>query len=96
MEVHPATFRSEVLMDDVNEVPDVERIAPFQIASDLLDVRLNLNVAVSLRIRFTPTNDPVVGFNLDKQEVLARTRIPEMSLDVRYFHWREASRPVAL
>ena len=75
-------------MHHMEEVPYVKRVAPLQIPRELFHVLLDLRVAIRLGVRFTPAGDAFVRLDLHKQEVLARARIPEKRLDIRYFHLR--------
>ena len=68
----------------------MKRIATFEVSRDLLHMLFDLGIAIGLRVCLTPSSDALIGLDLDEQEVLSLSRIPENRLDVRYFHWRDA------
>ena len=90
MQIHTAPFSCEVFVNHVQKVPDMKRVATFEVTRDLLHMLLDLGIAIGLRICLTPASDALIGLNLDEQEVLSLSRIPDKRLNVRYFHWRDA------
>jgi hypothetical protein len=69
-------------MGHVHEVTDVKWIAVDEVAGELIDVSLDLGIAIGLRISLAPAGDPRVGRKLQKDEVFANTGIPLYYFDI--------------
>ena len=82
VQVHCRPLGGEILMGHVHEMTDVKWIAVDEVASELIDVSLDLGIAIGLRISLAPAGDPRVGRKLQKDEVFANTGIPLYYFDI--------------
>ena len=86
-QVHRAPPTSEVVISDLHEVLDVPRVAPYQVALQLVNVSGYLGVSIRLRVRLTPAIYALIGLDLHKAKVFAPTTgVGQKMLYVRYFH----------
>ena len=71
IEVHRSPPRGEVVEGRLRERLDATRIAPDQVALELIDVGGDLEVAIRLRVALAPAVDALVGVDANEAEVLA-------------------------
>ena len=75
-----------VVERDLQDVTDLERIAPDQIAAELLDLCGDGAVAVILAVGFAPPDDPGIGLDAHEDEVLAPAGMDRKAFDAGDFH----------
>jgi len=76
MKVHRRSLGSEILVDDVHEVPDMKWIPIDQVSGKLVDMSLHLRIPVRLRVRLAPAGDPCASRKLYVNKVFSDSRIP--------------------
>ena len=85
-EVHRAPAARKIIVGYLGKVLDVHRVPPDQVTLQLVHVGRHLQVAVRLRIAFSPAVDTLVGINLDEAKVFASARMREEGIDSRNLH----------
>src|SRR5262249_52036275 len=71
---------------DLQDVPDVERIAADKIAAQLLDLCGDGTVAVILAVGFAPADHAGIGRNAHEHEILPPARIDRKTFDADDLH----------
>ena len=85
-EVHRAPPSGEVVVRPLEEVLDVARVPPDEIAAHLVNVRRHLNVAVRLGVRFAPAVYPLIRLHLHEAEILPPSGVRQKVFDIGDLH----------
>src|SRR5262245_32242216 len=75
-----------VVEGDLQDVPDLERVAADNVATQLLDLCGDGTVAVILAVGFAPTDHAGIGRNAHEHEILPPARIDRKTFDAGDFH----------
>ena len=86
MEFERAAALGVVVERHLQDVTDLERIAPDQVAAELLDLRADGAVAVVLAVGFAPPDHSGVGLDPHEDEVLAPAGMDRKAFDAGDFH----------
>ena len=86
VELHRATLVGIIVVGQKGKVFDRKGIAASEVTPQLVDVAFNRLIAVGLGIGFAPAVEALVGFDFDKEPILADARIDKKGLKCRDLH----------
>ena len=88
MELERAAPLGVVVKRDLQEVAQLEGVAPDEITAELLDLRGDGAVAIVLAVRLAPADDPGIGRDAHENEILSPPGMDRKALDAGDFHGR--------
>jgi hypothetical protein len=75
-----------IVEGDLQEVPDLKRVAADQITAEFCDLGADGAIAIVLAIGLAPADDAGIGLDANEHEILAPAGIDRKAFDTRYFH----------